>query len=246
MWAVTLLAVLLGVGVPWMVTKSRDPSFRGIAESDWIRTLAYNNDDQVRQWREFGPEGVQVLIRGLDKAYHPAEILYRKVHRQLRRTLPQMVLAWLPAPRPDATRSARMKITYLLASLSKDAGAATPIMTRALDDEDAGVRQLAITFFTQGEDENALLNRLEPKRKLALLPRFLAAMQDTSWGVRNNAAVALRYYPERSETVSAILIKALNDPDPHVRLVAARSLHRVAPDRKVEAGPPGAEAAGLK
>src|SRR5262245_36538912 len=135
----------------------------------------------------------------------------------------------LPAPRMDLTRTTRMNVVDLLSRLSKDAKLATPAMARALRDEDHAVRQIAITFFTWGEDENTLLNHMEAGPKRKLLPEFIGAMQDANPGVRNNATIALRYYPEEAKVVAPVLVKALDDPVPRVRQLAADALKRIDP-----------------
>jgi HEAT repeat protein len=127
----------------------------------------------------------------------------------------------------DLNRSARMKVVDLLSRLSKDAKLATPAMARALKDKDPAVRQLAITFFTQGEDENCLLNQMEAGAKRDLLPEFIRAMQDDNGGVQNNAVIALRYYPEQAQVVVPVLVKALQDPVPTVRKLADDALRRI-------------------
>jgi hypothetical protein len=126
----------------------------------------------------------------------------------------------------DLTRSTRMNVVDLLSRLSKDAKQATPAMVRALRDEDHSMRQIAITFFTWGEDENCLLNQMEPGAKRDVLPEFIRAMQDPNADLRNNAAIALRYYPEEAKVVVPILTKALQDPVPKVRQLAADALKR--------------------
>ena len=122
-----------------------------------------------------------------------------------------------------------MNVVDLLSRLSKDAKLATPAMSRALNDEDHSVRQIAITFFTWGEDEHCLLNQMEAGAKRDLLPAFIRAMQDANPGVRNNAAIALRYYPEEARTVVPVLVKALEDPVPKVRQLAGDALKRIDP-----------------
>ena len=138
----------------------------------------------MKQWREFGPEGVQVLVRAIESANRPGDRFYRALYRNLGRGLPGSILSLLPKPHMDLTRTTRMNLVDLLSRLSKDAKAATPAMVRALRDEDPSVRQIAITFFTWGEDEQCLLNQLEPVAKRAVLPEFLRAMQDPNPGVR--------------------------------------------------------------
>lgn len=217
--------------------RPRDPMFRGEPESYWIKHLSYGDEEQVKEWRAYGPAGVRLLIGALRRADHPSARFYRRAYRQLARVLPGVLLRALPQPHTDSTRSTRMRITYLLCRLGNDATAATPEMARALHDEDASVRGIAITFFTDGEDQNAPLNHMDKKIKAGLLPDFLRALQDNgNWGLRNNAAVALGYYPEEKQVVVPALAKVLKDPKLSVRQSAAESLYRVAPDQVIGAG----------
>jgi HEAT repeat protein len=226
---------LLAATVVYLM-RHRDPLFHGKPESVWIGQISYSDDSQIKVWRDFGPVGVRVLVRGLHKADRPIERRYRQFYRSTSGRLPKAVMRLLPNPRQDSTRSTRMCIVQVLARLGNDAVIATPAMVRALRDEATGVRQLAISFFTASEDENTVLSHMEAKSKSRLLPDFIQAIGDTDWGLRNNAAIALGYYPERRETIGPVLINALNDPQHDVRLVAAKSLNRVAPDAAVDAG----------
>ena len=225
-----LLAAIL-CGVAWQVLPPRDPLFHGKPESFWITNIVYGGpDEQTKQWQEFGPDGVWVLIRWLNRANHPLERAYRKTYRQLSPRLPGGLLRLLPAPRMDSGRLTRVVVVELLSKLGRVAKIATPAVAGALQDEDPTIRMGAINFFTWPEDDNCLLNRLEPNEKRKLLPAFIQDLQDSgNWGVRNNAALALRYYSEQRETITPQLRKALKDPAPQVRLMAAEALNRVTP-----------------
>ncbi len=108
-------------------------------------------------------------------------------------------------------------------------------MARALDDEDVGVRQLAINFFSGDENDKAPLNLIPTKDKRAILPLFIIAAQDTAnWGLRNNAVGALGYYSEAADTVVPVLGGALKDPQVMVRMRAAESLFAIMPERMGE------------
>lgn len=223
-----LILTLIGLVWVWLPRSAPDRLFRGKPESDWIAHLSYWDDEQVKQWRGFGPEGVRVLIRGLDKANRLLERTYRKTYRAIASKLPFGLAHLLPVP-VDSTRKTRMDVVALLSSLGNDARIAVPAMGRALKDEDPDVRAWAISFFTSTEDEHALLNQLDKRQKRKLLPSLIEALQDNtpSWSVRNNAALALRYYPEEARAVAPALAKALQDPIPQVRLLAAAALLRV-------------------
>jgi hypothetical protein len=100
---VLLIALLVGVlgGLTWLLVPEPDPLFHGKPESVWIKSIVYTGDEnQSRQWREFGPEGVRVLARSVDKADHPIQRVYRKVYRQLSTRLPGFWMRLLPQPAP--------------------------------------------------------------------------------------------------------------------------------------------------
>lgn len=82
----SLILAVLGFA-NWMLFQVRDPLFRGKPESDWIEHLSYADDAQVKQWLEFGSEGVRVLVRGLEAANRPVDRFYRTAYRSMR-TLP--------------------------------------------------------------------------------------------------------------------------------------------------------------
>ncbi|TAK94804.1 MAG: HEAT repeat domain-containing protein [Verrucomicrobia bacterium] len=211
-----------------------DPLFHGKPESEWIKSLKYSDDQQVKEWRSYGEEGVQVLIRGLEHANHPGERAYRQFYRRT----PAFLMRWLPAPKQDSTRAKRMELVSLLSSLGNDATNATAIMIRTLThDEDASVRQSTINFFTGSEDEKCLLNQLPAREKRKLVPALIRGLQDTgNWGLRNNAANALKWIPEEKIVVAPALVTALQDPQPQVRLLAAQALNRVDPDTAKKVG----------
>ena len=226
----TFTASLTGL-VLWfggVLPVNRDPLFRCKPESEWIKNLKYGDDQQVKEWRAYGEEGVQVLIRGLERANRPGERAYRRFNR----LVPNFLRRWLPAPKRDSTQETRERLVSLLWSLGSDAKSATHVMIRtASTDEFYGVRQGAIGFFITSAGDNTLLNQIPVKEKKALLPALIRGVQDAgNWGLRNNAAILLKFYPEQRGVVGPILMKALQDTHPQVRLCAAEALNRVAPE----------------
>ncbi len=222
-----MIALVMAMWFLWMSDGGADDGrrpFRGKPESEWIKNLKYSDDEQVKEWRGYGEEGVQVLLRGLQRTDRPIERAYRNYWRRM----PYWISRWLPEPKSDSTRERRMILASLLSSLGNDAKAATPIMAKILKNDEAdGVRQIAIGFFTSSEDDQCPLNQMPAKEKQALLPAFIRAMEIE--GLRNNAAIALRFYPEESKAVSPVLRKALQDFNPAVRLLSAEALGRVDP-----------------
>jgi HEAT repeat protein len=241
------LALAFAGAIVWGLRVSRgsgssgaEPVFRGQPESYWVTHVSYRaSEAEIKQWREFGPEGVRVLIRGLERANPPGQRAYRKAYRQITPHIPGALLRRLPAPKLDTTIGLRMNLIDFLSGLGSEAAIAEPAMARALRDESASVRQLAISYFTSSEDEKARLNQLDPKEKRRLLPEFIRALEDQrsgNWGLRNNGAVALRYYPEQRQVVGPALVKALKDPVPAVRLMAAVALYQIDPEASKKAG----------
>ena len=231
---IAVLVVFLS-GRLWLLVPRSDPLFHGRAVSEWIKSIVYNgSEEQTKQWRDFGPDGVRVLARAVDKADRPIQRTYRKLYRRL----PGFLRRLLPDPGPVVTAGPPTNVINLLSRLGKDAKLAAPAVARALNSEDTGVRQIAISFFTSPENENALLNHMKEKEKRKLLSGFIRAVEDKgeNWGLRNNAALALKYYPEQREVVAPVLVKALQDSSPSVRQCAAESLCRVAPDQVGSAG----------
>lgn len=214
-----------------VIPLGRDPLFRGKPQSEWIKNLKYNNDRQVKEWREYGEEGVQVLICGLERADPAGQQAYRRLIRRL----PELLGQCLPAPKPDSTQVIRQCVVSLLSSLSKDAKSATPILIRtARNDVSDAVRQGAIGYFISSQ---SLLEQLSRSEKKALLPALIDAMQQSgNWGLKDNAAIVLKYFPEYREVAAPVLVMALQHAQPQVRMSAAESLNRVAPDAAKKAG----------
>src|SRR3954469_19153663 len=78
-WIVALLLIAI-MAVTWgLLARARipNPLFNGQRESDWIKNLKYLDDNQVAEWRTYGEVGVQVLVRGLQRADHPGQRAYR-------------------------------------------------------------------------------------------------------------------------------------------------------------------------
>lgn len=234
---------ILLVGVLALVALApRDPLFHGKRESQWITNIAYGmsltgdqNKEQTQRWREFGPDGLRVLERGLAPN---RRVTYQKIHGRLASMLPGFLVRLLPNPPPKSVGGTRLCVVDLLCRMGKEAYPSWPAVARALADEDPWVRARAISFFTGFEDDKALLNQLPAKEKKELLPLFVRSLEDNSWdwNHRNNAALALRYYPDDEALFTPALIKALRDVSPYVRLTAATTLNRVNPVAGSKAG----------
>jgi hypothetical protein len=229
----TFAAALTGL-VLWfggVLSVDSDRLFRGKPESEWIKNLKYNDQEQVEEWRAYGEEGVHVLIRGLEQANRPGERAYRKFNQQL----PYFLRRCLPTPKRDLTQGVRQSLVSLLDDFAKDAKSVTPIMIRVANtDESDAVRQGAIGFFITGGD-NCRVDQMTAKEKKALLPALLRAVTDAENSALN-AAILLKFYSEERDVVGPVLVKALQDARPEVRLHAAEALNRVAPEAARKSG----------
>ena len=216
-----------GVGVA-----REDRAFRGKLESEWIAELKYNDDAQEEEWKGYGEEGIDVLLRGLRSIDRSGERAYRKVFRKA----PTFVRRWMPGPKQDAEVGRRHCIIALLSEAGEESPRVVPVMIRtALEDESDGIRQSAIGHFITSSGDDALGNRLPREQKKALLPALLRAVENGESGA-HNAVILLRYYGEYAEVVVPVVLKALKDGKPSVRGYAAEALNRIAPKVANEAG----------
>ena len=220
---------LCGLGAfAWHAFGPRDRLLHGKPESEWIKGIAYFGDNgQLKAWRALGPDGLHLLARTLDRGR-----FYRKTYRWLMPRLPGRLNAFLYSclPKPSDSHATRMCVISLLRQLGKDAKPVEPAIARALSDDDQGVRLSALGCYEE------LPEVMSQKEKLARLPAFLRAMQDVDSGIRNNAAVALRWYSGQAPAVAPVLIKALHDPHVDARMQVAKALARVDLQAGLKAG----------
>ena len=70
-----------------------------------------------------------------------------------------------------------------------------------------------------------------------MLPAYVDAFKNAGKNtLRHNASIGLKYFPEEREVVTPVLVNALQDFAPYVRLYAAEALNRIAPDAAKKAG----------
>lgn len=226
--AVVILA-LVGCGVAWVAFHPYDRLFHGKPESVWVKEISYDeNAEQTKLWRSFGPDGVRVLARALEKGNRPLDRLYRNNYQRIARLLPRFLSRKLPVPN-DTSKPIRMCAGSLLCRLGPETKVALPAFTRALKDRGEGVRMIALNWF------DGRLPDLSEREKRDVLPKLIIGMQDQDWGVRNNTAIALRHFPEERGAVVPVLVKGLQDESSDVRMSVADSLYHLDPQAAVEA-----------
>jgi RNA polymerase sigma factor (sigma-70 family) len=207
---VTSAVVLLAAGTTTVAVKvihERPMVVQGKTESEWIKSIVYFGDDKQRElWHLLGPKGIQMLVRAL-----------------------QPPPKGLAEEQANTHRVNRMKAASVLCQLAdyklgNDVKSAIPEIINLLKTEkDDSVRGIELSIFEMP------IQTMDGKEKAALFPELLRAMQSEDSSVRNNSLVALQYYPNQSDIVIPLMVKALQDPIPGVRVMAIKALNKVDP-----------------
>jgi hypothetical protein len=229
-----LVVVLCGLGL-WL--RRKDPDFHGKPESFWINNLTNHGrlvfvTDSAGgtrlafpTWQGFGSEGVPLLVKALNKGTGPWDRFYFKLWPKL----PSSLSGWLPKPVDES--GLRIYSMLILHTMASDAQIAVPALVQALHDENAGVRQSALSTL------GVLLPGMG-QEKIRIFPRVLKAARDGAPGVRNNAVIFLGYYRDQASIVAPVVVNALHDSDPLVRFGAISSLMRLGATGANEAAVP--------
>jgi RNA polymerase sigma factor (sigma-70 family) len=136
----------------------------------------------------------------------------------------QMLVRALKSPPND--RDTRMRAASLLDQLGRydNAKSAIPELIKLIQTEKIdSVRGIELGFF-EGPIES-----MSEKDKAALFPELLRAMESEDSSVRNNALVALQYYPKQTDTVIPLMVKSLKDSNLDVRVMAVKALSKIDP-----------------
>ena len=122
----------------------------------------------------------------------------------------------LHADNPVVRREALRAIGKLRERASIDPQIVIPALLEALDDTDASVRNMAVTYLGIVRDN--------PEKEVAGL---ITALSDENSEVRQAAAAALAEYGTLADPAIPALKKAANDPDEEVKREAGRTLVRL-------------------
>jgi len=200
-------------------------SFHGHPESWWFTNITYRaSNEEIYQWRSYGPEGVQVLIHALERGNRQRDQAYVWLWRRAPASLRDRL------PTPANNRAIRMCAGSMLGLLGADAKPAVPALLENLKiEKDDSVRQIVLGCF------EGLLKALGDQEKQKLLPIFLDSAKSRDAGVRNNALVALQFYPQ-DPRVLPVMTGALKDGDVGVRLTAAKMLDQMDHQAALKAG----------
>jgi HEAT repeat protein len=220
--------VLLAAGTTTVAVKviqERPMVVQGKTESEWIKNIVYNGDDNQRKlWHSLGPKGIKMLVRAMKPP--PTGLTYEQA---------------------NTNRKTRMCAADLLCQLAdyREGTSAVPDVIKLLQTEkDDSVRGLELGYF------EIPLQGMSEKDKAALLPELIRSLSRDHSGERNNALVALQYYTNQINTVVPLMVNELQDPIPGVRLMAVKALEKIDPQNPASSnfvsvvagcvtGPPG-------
>ena len=206
-WTKAKMAIVVASGLIMatgisVVVVEKASLIQGKTESEWIKSIKYGMDLNSAQ-----------LIKQADlwRSLGPRGI--------------QILVRALKSPTYD--HPTRMCVASLLDYLGPDAISAIPdIINQIKIEKNDGVLGCELGFF---DNVKLIESRMIEKDKAALFPELLRAIESKDVAVRNNALIALQYYPDQTDTVIPLMIKSLKDSDLRVRVEAVRALIKIDP-----------------
>jgi len=219
-WTKAKIAVVATAGLLMTTSVSvlvvqRASLVQGRTESEWIKSIAYRGDDNQRHlWQALGPRGVRMLIRALQT----------------------------PPSGPGQEQMNTNRVTHMCAALllnqledydgehgyHADQSAIPALIKLLKTEKEESVRALELGCL------EIPIKTMPESQKAELFPELLRAMKSPHESVRNNALVALQYYPDQTQIVIPLLVNALQDPSPWVRLYAVGELTKVDPQTAIK------------
>ena len=202
---VTSVVLLIAAGTTAITVKvieNRPVMIQGKTESEWINSIVYRGDDEQRKlWHSFGPRGIKMLVRAMR---------------------PQV--EELNEEQKIANRKTRMSAADLLSQLTifPEYISAVPDVIQLLRiEKDGSVRGIELAYF------EIPMKSMTEKNKRALFPELLSALNSNDASERNNALVLLQYYDNQKNTVVPLIVNALRDSHPTVRMMAVKVLDKI-------------------
>jgi RNA polymerase sigma factor (sigma-70 family) len=202
-----------------VVVLQRESLIDGKTESEWIASIVYRGDDQqTKLWHSLGPKGVRMLLRAM-KPSHDA-LTYEQAlagHGTVDGALLKKAIADI------GTQENAAFLLSLLADYPDERWAAPDVIKLLQTEKNDQVRAIELGFF------ETPIQTMSEKEKAALLPELIHSLNSTASDERNNALVALQYYTHQKEAVVPLIINALQDSSPLVRMMAVKALNKIDP-----------------
>ena len=208
---VATVGLVLAASVSVVVVEkiSQPGLIQGKTESEWINSIVYFGDDnQTRRWHALGPQGIQMLVRALKPPPKTEDETQRNSGRKTRM---------------DAASLLCDLANYYTQSVIDTKGAIPGLIKSLKTETDDGVLGNELACF------EGPIKTMGEKDKSALFPELIRAMQSRDTSVRNNALVALQYYPGQTDIVVPLMVKSLQDSNPQVRVTAIKALNQFDP-----------------
>ncbi|HUA67319.1 MAG TPA: HEAT repeat domain-containing protein, partial [Candidatus Saccharimonadales bacterium] len=200
---VTAAAFVLTTSV-FIVVVQKESLIQGKTESEWIKGIVYYGDVKQRElWHSLGPRGINMLLR----AMKPPS-------------------ANLPEEQAHANRDIQKRAASLLCQLAddrEDTSAVPAVINLLQTEKDGSVRAVELAYFEMP------IQGMSEKEKAALFPELLQSLSSNDFGERDNALVVLQYYTDQINTVVPLMVNALQDPVPGVRMTAVMALNKIDP-----------------
>ena len=202
-----------------VVVVQKESLIDGKTESEWIKSIVYNGDDkQTKLWHSLGPKGVRMLLRAMKPS--PDALTYEQALAG-HGTVDGPVLKKAVADIGTQERAA--SLLGQLADYPDERSVVPDVIKLLRTEKDGQVRAIELGLF-----ETPIQTMLE-KDKAALLPELIQSLQNNASDERNNALVALQYYTDQKETVVPLIVNAMQDNSPLVRMMAVKALNKIDP-----------------
>ncbi len=251
---VSSVAVLFVAFVLWSVCAlDREPVYKGKKTSVWVNALGDGSLDTSTLEREFARMERNVLPV-LTQALERKNSLFHKVYSAIHPRLPASLRSRLARPY-DAVMG-RCNAIYVLGSLGTNAAPAIPTLLKALDDDDARVRQAAagslgilrqclksntewdadaVAQLTNALQDGDLLVQINAASSISAfgsaaihaVPTLVKMVSTSSGYAKANAIFSLGRIGEIPEHVVPAIRAAVDDPNREVRQAAAKVIEKI-------------------
>jgi HEAT repeat protein len=197
--------LILATGVSVVVVE-KTGLVQGKTESEWIKSIVYFGDsNQTKLWHSLGPKGIKMLTRALKSPTndHPTRMCAASLLNQLgndaKSAIPELINL-LKTEKDDSVRA--IELGYFEGIIQgmeeKEKAALFPELLRAMQSEDAGVRNNAL-----------VLLQFYPNQTDTVVPLMVKSLQDSNPQVRLMTVKTLNKVdpqnPAKSEFVQVLV-----------------------------------------
>jgi hypothetical protein len=209
---ITSVTLLMVIGTIWFFVSSKSRSQDRMLQAKFDQLQGYDGDPVIQVFHDSGQEAVAFLTRQMESKDSATRVKAVGALRQMGRsyTTSDNSLAALCAALNQSDIEVRSRAEGALGDLGPKATAAVPALIKCI---------------SEGTDINGVwaLGRIGPDAKAAL-PVLESKMRQETGRERVYAAGAVWAIGGENAEAKAVVEKALEDPDPHVRIDAKNVL----------------------